>query len=237
MVEEKYYEDSHGNKVYGNVKGLNISLCCCNATIYVKDEINIDNVKIIMSSNSYLEIGKGSILKSLIIKVLENGRALLGENNRVTNSSIKVNRGGYFESGTGCTYAENCKIDVGEEGKIILGNDVMFSWDISILSQDGHAIFDTRTKDRINTNRNIEIGNHVWIGMRAVILPNTVIGNGSVVGACSVVKGRFPNNCIVVGNPTTIIKRDVYWQRENIDNSCCPEEYIRLTELAAEEIG
>ena len=47
----------------------------------------------------------------------------------------------------------------------------------------------------------IVIGNNVWIGLNAIILKGSVIGDNSVVTAGSVVKGVFPNNALIQGNP------------------------------------
>ena len=47
----------------------------------------------------------------------------------------------------------------------------------------------------------------------AFIMHGTEIGSGSVIGAKSVVKGRYPNNCVVAGNPAECVKTDVAWSR------------------------
>ena len=53
--------------------------------------------------------------------------------------------------------------------------------------------------------KEINIGNHCFIGMRSLILPGTEIGDNSIVGAGAVVKGRFPPNSIIVVNPAKVI--------------------------------
>ncbi|GAA5998664.1 sugar O-acetyltransferase [Rhodotorula paludigena] len=53
----------------------------------------------------------------------------------------------------------------------------------------------------------VTIGDDVWIGGGAEILPGTVIGNGCTVAAGSVVKGVFPDNCVIGGVPARILKR------------------------------
>jgi virginiamycin A acetyltransferase len=50
------------------------------------------------------------------------------------------------------------------------------------------------------------VGNDVWIGMEAVILPGVKIGHGAIVGAKSVVTRDVPPFAIVAGNPAKTIK-------------------------------
>jgi acetyltransferase-like isoleucine patch superfamily enzyme len=47
----------------------------------------------------------------------------------------------------------------------------------------------------------IIIGNNVFIGINCTILPNTIIGNNCIVGAGSVVRGKFPDDSVIIGNP------------------------------------
>lgn len=50
------------------------------------------------------------------------------------------------------------------------------------------------------------IGNDVWIGYEAVIMPGIKIGHGSIVSACSVVTKDVPAYSIVGGNPAKVLK-------------------------------
>lgn len=52
------------------------------------------------------------------------------------------------------------------------------------------------------------IGNNVWIGDKATILPNIKIGDGVVIAANSVVTKDIPAYCMAAGNPAVIIKND-----------------------------
>lgn len=65
-------------------------------------------------------------------------------------------------------------------------------------------------------DRPVEIGNHVWIGAGAIILPGIRIGDYAVVGAGSVVTRHVPSGAIVAGNPAKIIK---YRDLEKLKNS------------------
>lgn len=56
-------------------------------------------------------------------------------------------------------------------------------------------------------------------------------GGGTIIGANSLVKGEIPNNCIAVGTPARIIRKNVAWSRkkgtENIED--CGFEYVNYT--------
>ena len=51
------------------------------------------------------------------------------------------------------------------------------------------------------------IGNDVWIGQNAVILPGVRIGNGAIIGANSIVGSDVASYTIVAGNPARPIRR------------------------------
>ena len=52
------------------------------------------------------------------------------------------------------------------------------------------------------------IGNNVWIGDKATILPNVTIGDGAVIAANSVVTKDVPAYSVVAGNPAKVIKEN-----------------------------
>ena len=101
---------------------------------------------------------------------------------------------------------------------------------------------DIQTRKNINSSREIRkkrkviIGNHVWIGIRVTVLYNTLIGDGSIIGAESLVKSKIPNNCIAAGNPAKVIKKNVTWCRfeDSEDIAECGEAYIHFTDENAQ---
>lgn len=52
------------------------------------------------------------------------------------------------------------------------------------------------------------IGNNVWIGGGAIIMPGVIIGNNVVIGAGSVVTKDIPDNVIAYGNPCRVIREN-----------------------------
>lgn len=108
---------------------------------------------------------------------------------------------------------------------IEIGREVSISAFVHIWGQGGleigdrtmigsHCVITTLTHDyNLKDMRHppaiakkITIGNDVWIGASAVILPGISIGNGAVIGAGSVVTKNVPANAIVAGNPAKVIK-------------------------------
>lgn len=51
------------------------------------------------------------------------------------------------------------------------------------------------------------VGNDVWIGQNVTVMPGVHIGNGSIIGAYSVVASDIPPYCVAVGNPCKVVKQ------------------------------
>lgn len=63
-------------------------------------------------------------------------------------------------------------------------------------------------KRNITSKGPIVVGNNVWIGDKATILPGVTIGDGAVIAANAVVTKDVPAYCVVGGNPAKIIKNN-----------------------------
>lgn len=63
----------------------------------------------------------------------------------------------------------------------------------------------------------IYIGEDSFIGARVSLLPGTEIGKNCIIGAGSVVKGKIPDNSIVIGNPAKIIADTREWAKQKIE--------------------
>ena len=103
-----------------------------------------------------------------------------------------------------------------EGTRIILGKDCMLSSGIEIRTGDSHSIVNNEG-DRINPSKEIVVGNHVWIGTRAMLLKGSRIADDCIVGAGSIVTGSFDEaGCALAGNPAKVLRKDVSWKRERI---------------------
>ena len=105
---------------------------------------------------------------------------------------------------------DNCRINgtyIHAQKSIKIGKNTVIAAGTQIIDTNGHETISTdRTKGR-DTPQAIEIGENVWIGLNSIILKGTSIGKNSVVGANSVVKGSFPDNSLILGNPATLVKK------------------------------
>lgn len=90
-------------------------------------------------------------------------------------------------------------------GRIRIGDDVLFGPEVMVTAASYDYNNGSPVTDQPMTERDIEIGNDVWLATRAVILPGARIGNGAVVAAGAVVKGEVPPFAIVAGSPARIV--------------------------------
>ncbi|MDR2192039.1 MAG: sugar O-acetyltransferase [Endomicrobium sp.] len=90
--------------------------------------------------------------------------------------------------------------------KVSIGDDVLIAPNVGIYTAK-HPIDPKQRKQKYEYALPITIGNNVWIGAGASILPNVTIGDNSIIGAGSVVTKSIPPDVIAVGNPCKVIKK------------------------------
>lgn len=95
--------------------------------------------------------------------------------------------------------------------KIQIGDDSLLSNSIEIHSTDYHPIYDDKGA-RINNDADIVIGKHVWIGLGVKILKGSFLADDIVVGAGSIITGKYDEaGTVVAGVPAKVIKSKVSW--------------------------
>ncbi len=92
-------------------------------------------------------------------------------------------------------------------GPVCIGNHVNLAQGITITALN-HNFEDAskRIDEQGISTKPVVIGDDVWIGANAVILPGVTIGSHCVVAAGAVVTKDVPDNCVVGGIPAKVIK-------------------------------
>jgi len=89
---------------------------------------------------------------------------------------------------------------------LTIGNRVTIAHGAKIFTDSGPNTSPLLQKDFPITSGAVSIGDDVWIGANAIVLPGVKIGNHCVVGAGSVVKEDVPDRTVVVGVPAKAIR-------------------------------
>jgi acetyltransferase-like isoleucine patch superfamily enzyme len=85
---------------------------------------------------------------------------------------------------------------------VTIGDDVRIGSLVSIADTDGHEI----TPGGGIRIAAVVIGNDVWIGRGAIVLPGVSVGDGAVVGAGAIVTKNVPAFSVVAGNPAKVLR-------------------------------
>jgi len=167
------------------------------------------------------------ILKHYIGKIIDkiiwrkknkHNKTFLNCSTRVDMARISVGRE---------TYGEINALIFSKEGNLKIGNFCSIAGDVSFLIGTEHELGTVSTypfkvqmlkkeKYEANTKGDIEIGDDVWIGHKAIILSGVHIGQGAVVAAGAVVSKDVPPYAIVGGVPADIIK----YRFDNVKDGC-----------------
>ena len=100
---------------------------------------------------------------------------------------------------------------------IAFGENTLLSWNVLIMDTDAHPIRNKEMKV-LNENKEIVIGNNVWIGARCILLKGSSLADNTIVGTNSLINKRFPEaNVVLAGNPATIVKKDIVWLKEKFE--------------------
>ena len=82
---------------------------------------------------------------------------------------------------------------------------VMIGPNVTIVTAN-HPIDPELRARGLQYNKDVYIGENVWIGANAVIVPGVHIGKNTVIGAGSVVTKDIPDNVVAVGNPCKVLR-------------------------------
>jgi len=103
--------------------------------------------------------------------------------------------------------------------RVEIGDDVMISWGSTIVDHNSHSISARqRGADVVQWLKGqkdwtgikiapVRIENHAWLGFNVSILPGVVVGEGAVIGACSLLTGDVPAWTIAAGSPARVLRQ------------------------------
>lgn len=122
----------------------------------------------------------------------------------------------YIEPNFYCDYGYNIELGrnfyanhnciILDAGKVSMGDDVLLGPAVQIYTVT-HPLNAKQRKTGLEQAKAIVIGNSVWIGGGAIILPGLRIGEGAVIAAGAVVTKDVPAYTLVAGTPATVIKQ------------------------------
>lgn len=127
----------------------------------------------------------------------------------------------YVDYGNNICFGNNCEVNMNctflDDNKIVIGNNALIAPNVQIYT----AFHPTNVIERFGVSKEdgtfefcktqtapVIIGDNVWIGGGAIIMPGVTIGNNVVIGAGSVVTKNIPDNTIAYGNPCRVMKEN-----------------------------
>lgn len=151
---------------------------------------------LISGSNNKIVVGSGCKLKFVTF-------CIEGDNNL-----IKI--------GDNCALCGRSELSCLEGTNIIIGNWLLSSSDVYLRTSDSHTVYDL-SGNRINSAKDIIIGDNVWLCQKSSLLKGSKIPNNCIVAYGSIVTKPFDkDNCIIGGNPAKIIKEHIKWGGEGV---------------------
>lgn len=152
--------------------------------------------RIILDEYGCVEFGKGVSIGHGALIVVTNEKAIqkgsilkVGENSVINEFSNIRASGGFIHIGEKCMIAQNVSL--------IAANHT--------INKNGYMVDECWDQSKTGIN----IGDNVWIGCGAIILPGVSIANGAVIAAGSVVTKSVNENEIVGGNPAILIRKRI----------------------------
>lgn len=191
-----------------------------------KGKVKINNKGTILKKCRFISAGKNNVINFDEGGFFENCKFLLyGNNNTITiGSHCRGNvvefyiedDNGLISIGEKTSLCGKAHLAVIEGTHISIGNNCLFSSDITFRTGDSHSILDLEGK-RINPSANIVIKDHVWIGHKVTVTKGVTIEENTIIGTGAIVtKSPQKGNIIVAGVPAKIIKEEVNWDHKRI---------------------
>jgi lipopolysaccharide O-acetyltransferase len=105
-------------------------------------------------------------------------------------------------------------VHIAATNSVVLGDGVLVGSRV-LITDHNHGVYTGKiqsdpgqppSKRKLSADQSVFIGSNVWIGDGVVILPGSHIGEGTIIGANSVVTGDIPSKCIAIGSPARPVR-------------------------------
>lgn len=127
----------------------------------------------------------------------------------------------YADYGNNIYFGNNCEVNMNctflDDNRIVIGDNALIAPNVQIYT----AFHPTSAAERFGPPREdgsfafcktqtapVIIGDNVWIGGGAILLPGVTIGSNTVIGAGSVVTKDIPSDVVACGNPCRAIRKN-----------------------------
>jgi maltose O-acetyltransferase len=136
-------------------------------------------------------------------RLLEELLGAIGEGTEI-RPPFYVDYGSHIRIGARCF--ANFGLVALDVAPITIGDDVQIGPNVQLLTPT-HPLEPGPRRDKWEAALPIAIGDNVWLGGAAIVLPGVTIGDNTVVGAGAVVTKDLPADVVAVGNPARVVKR------------------------------
>ncbi len=121
--------------------------------------------------------------------------------------NVSLRNGHLIAIGEHCHIGERSSLWAGDQkGRIIIGNYVSLAPEVFITASDYSFTKGIPFRQQPKRDRDVIIGDDVWLGNKAIVTAGVTIGPGCIIGAGAVVTKDLPPNSIAGGVPARVIK-------------------------------
>lgn len=146
------------------------------------------------------------ISPNVVIDIDSKSKLFLGDRVRIhSGSRLTAAKGGKIELGKNVRINNNCRIACRDY--ITVGDGVEFGPGVLVYDHDHKFDAQSGVSEKEYHTAPVKIGKKTWIGANTVILRGTEIGENCVVGAGSVLRGKYPDNAVITQPRETKIKQ------------------------------
>lgn len=137
--------------------------------------------------------------------VRERRKLVIGSGTGIA-PNVSFRNGERIVMGRDCHVGERCYLWAGDStGRIVVGDFVSLAPEVFITASDYRFESGKPFRQQPKRERDVRIGNDVWLGARVVVTAGVTVGDGCIVGAGAVVTRDLPAGSIAAGVPARVI--------------------------------